>query len=306
MRNDFFKRLHEHFADNTDTYLLTGDLGFVLFDPFRDTDPKRFIDAGAAEANMVGTAAGLALSGKKVVCYSITPFLTMRAFEQVRLNLALHNADVKLVTVGGGFTYGFEGYTHFGFEDLALMASLPNMRTFAPADTTDAVNLADWCMQDNGPAYIRLGRQAEESIYELETPFLSGKAVHLRKGTDGLIIATGSMVQSALQAREILSEEGIDAGVLYVHTLSPFDSEGVAEIAGRYPAVVTAEEHNLLGGLGSQAAQALLEAGKAPRFKMIGIENYDRNLIGDAEYLRERYGLSGTNIAETLKKLIIK
>ena len=297
MRNIFFKVLADMARIYDDIYLLTGDLGFKLFDDFRAKYPERFFDVGLAEANMIGIAAGLSLSEKNVYCYSIIPFLTMRAYEQVRIDIAYHNLNVKLVGVGGGFTYGLEGFTHFGLEDLALMKALPNMTVVVPADPKEAEQLAKISYEYRTPLYIRLGRTGEPSIHSESPNFEIGKGMILSEGKDIAIFAIGNMVYHAKQVINILEKEGLTVTLVNMHSLKPLDIDLIKECASIHKAVFTIEEHSIIGGLGSSVAEVLSENSYKGIFKRIGIPVSLENFIGNADYLRKRYGLSVENIS---------
>lgn len=194
MRKTFFATLQELYKKHHDIYVLTGDLGYKLFDGIRSVCPDRFYNMGIAEANMVGVASGMALCGNTVYCYSIIPFLVMRAYEQIRLDVDYHNLNVKLVGVGAGFGYGMEGITHFALEDISLMASLQNMTVVSPADQFEASCLADISYEHQGPMYIRIGKTGAPLIHQKTPKFKLGKSMFLSEGKKVAIFATGDMV----------------------------------------------------------------------------------------------------------------
>jgi transketolase len=285
---------------DTDLYLLTGDLGFRLFDEFRERFSDRFLDMGIAEQNMIGVAAGLALSGKKVYCYSIIPFLVMRAYEQIRVDIAYHNLDVKLVGVGGGFTYGMEGFTHFGLEDFALMRSLPNMTVVVPADPVEARCVAELSATVAGPMYIRLGRTGDPVLHDATPPLEIGKAMILREGVDASIFVTGSMAAVALSVADRLEHTGIAATVINMHTLKPLDVETIKSTASTRKIIISIEEHNISGGLGSAIGEVLLESHYHGLFKRFGISEPLGTAMGDADFLRDTHGLTADNIFQQI------
>jgi len=302
MREAFFKTIEDIADTRDDIFILTGDLGFKLFDSFREKHPDRFYDIGVAEANMVGIAAGLALSGKQVFCYSITPFLVMRAFEQVRVDVAYHNANVRLIGVGGGFSYGMEGFTHFGLEDLVLMRSLQNMTVVAPADPVEASQIARIACEFEGPMYIRLGKNGDATVHSSVPDIKIGKAMTLREGKDIAIFAIGNMVLVGRQVSEMLKRHGIDATLINMHTLKPLDVETIVEYCGSHRAIFSIEEHIVNGGLGSAIAEVLSENNYKGFFRRIGIPAELHKTIGRGNYLREVYGLT----PETIYNRIIK
>jgi transketolase len=300
MRSTFFQILYELSQKKNDIFILTADLGFKLFDDFKSKCSERFYDIGVAESNMIGIASGLSLSGKNVYCYSIIPFLVMRAFEQIRIDIAYHNLNVKLVGVGGGFTYGLEGFTHFGLEDLALMRSLPNMTVVVPADPKEAEQLARISYEYPFPLYIRLGRTGEPFIHENIPNFQIGKAIILKKGRNIALFAIGNMVYVAKQIVNMLQNRDIHATLVNMHTLKPFDAETVTQIASTHEAIFSLEEHNINAGLGSAIAEVLSETKYNILFRRFGIPNRLENYIGRAEHLREKYGLTPEKIYEKI------
>jgi len=302
MRENFFKTVEDIADTRDDIFILTGDLGFKLFDSFREKYPDRFFDIGVAEANMIGIAAGLALSGKQVYCYSITPFLVMRAFEQIRVDVAYHNANVKLVGVGGGFSYGMEGFTHFGLEDFVLMRSLQNMTVVAPADPMEASKIAKIACEFEGPMYIRLGKNGDAAVHTSEPDVMIGKAMRLREGKDVAIFAIGNMVLIGMQVADMLKKCGIDAALINMHTLKPLDVETVVEYCGSHRVIFSIEEHIVNGGLGSAIAEVLSENSYKGYFKRIGIPEKLHNTIGRGDHLREVYGLTPEKVYNRIIK----
>lgn len=300
MRATFFKTLEKLYKTNKDIFILTADLGYKLFDNFRLTCPERFYDIGVAEANMIGVAAGLSLTNKNVYCYSIIPFLVMRAYEQIRVDIAYHNLNVKLIGVGGGFTYGLEGMTHFGLEDFALMRSLPNMSIVVPADPLEAEVLANISSEYLGPLYIRLGRTGEPIIHD-KTPSLEiGKAMLMREGKRIALFAIGNMVYIGKQVADSLQKRGLDTTLINMHTLKPLDVETILQVATTHEAIFSLEEHNIHGGLGSAIAEVLAENRCGCYFKRFGIPEKLGNYIGNADYLRVQYGITPEKIYENI------
>ncbi|MCK5617503.1 1-deoxy-D-xylulose-5-phosphate synthase [Candidatus Pacearchaeota archaeon] len=302
MRNMFFSALSEVVTKDDGTFLLTGDLGFGLFDSFRDKWPDKFYDIGVAESNMIGIAAGLSLSGKNVYCYSIIPFLVMRAYEHIRLDIAYNNLNVKLVGVGGGFSYGFEGFTHFGLEDLCLMSALPNMTVVVPADPIEAQQLAKISCQYQSPLYIRLGRTGDPVIHDKTCNFEIGKGMLMSEGKDLAIFAIGNMVLEAKRAVDLLQKQGISATLINMHTLKPLDRELVKQCAASHDVIFSIEEHYAIGGLGAALTEVLCETGHKGKFKKMCIPDKLNGFVGDANYLKEKYELSAKKIASNIIK----
>ena len=296
MRVNFFKALENKAVLHKNIYLLTGDLGFKLFDDFKAKHPDRFFDIGVAESNMIGIAAGLSLSGKNVYCYSIIPFLIMRTYEHVRNDVAYQNLNIKLIGTGGGFTYGLEGFTHYGLEDLAIMRTLPNMAVVVPADPLEAKSLAEASVEHVGPIYIRLGRTGEPVVHDKPFEFRIGHPIILKEGKDIAILAIGNMVHTAKEVVEKLKQKGIAAMLVNMHTLKPLDKEMIQDLSITHSSIFTVEEHYINGGLGSAVAEVLIDSGFKGKLTRIGIPDNPDKHIGNAEYLRSQYGLTADSI----------
>ena len=304
MRATFFNSIEDLYKKDKNIFVLTADLGYKLFDNFKKHCSDRFYDIGVAEANMIGISSGLALSGKNVYCYSIIPFLVMRAYEQIRVDIAYHNLNVKLIGVGGGFTYGLEGFTHFGLEDLTLMRSLPNMTIVVPADPLEATSLAKYSNVHKGPMYIRLGKTGEPLIYNKEPEFKIGKAMVLNEGKRVALFGIGNMVYSGKKVAGMLSKAGVNPTVINMHTLKPLDDQMIIQVSLTHDYIFSLEEHNIHGGLGSAMAEVLMENGYKGCFRRMGIPDKLRNCIGNADHLRQEYGLSPEKIYERILKEI--
>ena len=304
MRNAFVKTLTRLAEKDENIYLLTGDLGFSVFEDFAERFPKRFINCGVAEQNMIGVAAGLALSGKKVYVYSIVPFVTMRCFEQIRNDVCYQNLDVKLVGVGGGFSYGDLGATHYAIEDIAVLRSLPNMTVLCPADPLETEELILKSYQTKTPTYIRLDRTGEKILYNAKPELEIGKPSVLKEGEDGVIIATGPQVGFCLKALEKLKSLGYGFKLLSLHTLKPIDRESLLEEIKEIKKIFTIEEHNIIGGLGSAVAEILAESDWQGSFKRIGVPDEYPSKIGSPEYLRQKYQLTPEKITEFILKQV--
>jgi transketolase len=285
-------------------FLLTGDLGFSVFEKFKNEFPERFFDVGVAEQNMVGIASGLALSGKIVFVYSIIPFLTMRAFEQIRLDICYQNTDVKMVGVGGGFAYGSAGSTHHAVEDIAIMRALPNMTVVCPSDPVETELTVNNAVKYNGPVYIRLGRE-KEKLYSGKPHFKFGKGIVKKKGKDITIISTGDILRNVIEVAKKLSQMNISTRVISMHTIKPIDREIILKAAKETKAIFTVEEHNIIGGLGSAVAEILMESPyKNVSFKRLGIPDTFVKEVGGQEFLRKKYDLSISSIFKTIIKNI--
>ncbi len=259
MRTAFLQTLLDIAAQDDRVWLLTGDLGFSVLEPFAGRFPGRYVNVGVAEQNMIGVAAGLALSGKVVFVYSIANFPTMRCLEQIRNDVCGHNLSVKIVAVGGGFSYGALGYSHHGIEDLAVMRALPQMDVIVPADPVEARLVTRMTAARPGPAYLRLGKSREPTLHTSEPALRRGHPVEVRPGRDVAVMVSGPILDAALKAAEQVRSAGMSPAVYSVPWLKPLEREPVAELARRYVRIVTVEEARLTGGLGGAVAEVLAE-----------------------------------------------
>jgi transketolase len=303
MRNKVVNRIHNAARKNKDIYFLTGDLGYSVLEQFQAELPDQVINAGIAEQNMMGVAAGLALAGKKVFVFSIVPFVTMRCFEQVRVDVCYQNLDVTIIGVGGGFAYGTLGTTHYGLEDLALMRSLPNMKVVAMSDPFEAAQLFEQILHRKGPWYVRLNRGGEKVITEQSVPPQIGTGSVLKKGVQVTIFSIGAITDIALAASANLEACGIQAEVIHLHTLKPLDKEIIKDRARTRVAIITLEEHSIIGGLGSAVAEVLADNGLAVPFRRLGVQDTYLPVIGRQDFLRAQVGLSEEVVVDTIKEL---
>lgn len=303
MRKTFVNTLIELAEKDKDIYLLTGDLGFSLLEDFAKKFPKRFINCGVAEQNMMTLAAGLALAGKKPYVYSIIPFATMKCFEQIRNDVAYQNVNVKIVGVGSGFAYGHLGCTHHSIEDIAIIRSLPNMAVLSPADPLEAKELILKSYSSKSPTYLRLHKSGDKVLYNFTPNIEIGKPSVLVDGDCGLIIATGTAVGLALEVAGKLKSKGYNFKLLSQHTLKPIMKEFLLnEIAGK-KVIVAIEEHNIIGGLGSLLAEILAESDWHGKFKRFGVPDKFCSKVGGEQYLRNLFGLTVDNITERILEL---
>jgi transketolase len=301
MRDAFFGALTDLAERDERVWALTGDLGIGLFDDFCRVAPGRYLNVGIAEQALVGVAAGLAYAGQRPVAYSIAPFLTARAHEQVRVDVAIAHANVTLVGVGGGVAYGYLGPTHHGTEDLAVMRALPGMTVLAPADPAEARRATEAALALDGPVYLRLGKNGEPDLLA-DAPFAIGSAVALAEGGDVVLASTGPVLRQVLGAAARLERDGVHATVLHFGTVKPFDVPALIAAAARTGAVLTVEEHTIVGGLGSAAAEALAEAGTGARLRRIGLRDTFAHEVGSQGYLLAAHGITEEQIhAEALE-----
>jgi transketolase len=297
MRDAFVKILSSSAEDLPQIMLITGDLGFGVLTGFADRFPRQFINAGVAEQNMTAIAAGLALDGRKVFTYTIANFATLRCLEQIRNDVCYHNAGVVVVCIGGGFSYGQLGMSHFATEDLAIMRALPNMKVIAPTGIWETQEATKALIDGGGPAYLRLDKGVAASAPRENESFKIGRARVLRDGRDITLIGTGAILSEALTAADRLAEQKISCRVISVHTIKPFDDETILSAARETGGIITVEEHNILGGLGSAVSEVCLEAGVAPKFfARVGINDLFPTIVGDQDYLRGVYGLNAAAI----------
>jgi len=264
--------------------------------------PERFFQVGVAEQNLMGTAAGLAAAGKIAFASSFAVFATGRAFEQIRNTIAYARLNVKIAATHAGITVGEDGGSHQSVEDVALMRVLPNMTVLVPADARETENAVAAAIAIDGPVYLRLGRLAVPGVYEQDYQFVPGRAVQLCPGVDLTIIANGIMVHMAQAAAELLAADGISARVLNMHTVKPLDEQAVVAAARETGAILTAEEHSVIGGLGSAVAEVLAEQCPVP-LQRIGIADCFGE-SGRAEELLTRHGLTTAQLAEQARKLL--
>lgn len=259
MRDTFVKTLVELAKEDKNIELITGDLGFGVLKPYWEAVPDQFTNAGIAEQNMTTVAAGMALEGKTVFTYSIGNFPTLRCLEQIRNDCAYHNANVKVVCIGGGFVYGSLGMSHQATEDLAILRALPDVVVMAPADLVEAEECTKALAAYPGTAYLRLGRGGEKRIHDHIDNFQIGKAIKVRDGKKIAIFSTGAIFEEVNAAYNVLVEKGYDPAVYTFPTVKPIDTEVIKECAKEFDVVVTCEEHNIVGGFGSAVAEVMAE-----------------------------------------------
>lgn len=301
MRNAFADEVTKLGAEDSRVVLLSGDIGNRLFDEFKVRSPGRFFNCGVAEANMMGMAAGLGLSGLRPVVYTITPFLTTRCYEQVRNDVCYHKAPVIIVGTGAGLSYAELGPTHHSCEDMALMRLLPDMTVLAPCDAVELRLGLRAALRQAGPVYMRIGKKGEPIIHKSQPDFTIGRAITLRQGADVCLIGTGNMVSVVLAAADALETEQVSARVESFPTVKPLDTARLAELFESYAVVAVVEEHGRAGGLGGSIAEWLATQPKS-HGRMLGFGTDDVFLheVGSQDYARRRFGLTADNIARTV------
>lgn len=304
-RSGFGEGLLEAGKRNENVVALCADLiGSVRMDLFADAFPERMIECGIAEANMIGIAAGLALSGKVAFASSFAAFSTGRVYDQIRQAVAYSNTNVKIAGSHAGITLGEDGATHQILEDIGMMKMLPNMVVLNPCDhnQTKAATIA--AAEYDGPVYIRYGRPKVPVFIPEDMPFEIGKALILNEGKDVTLVATGHLVWEALQAAKTLEEQGISAEVIDIHTIKPLDSEAILASVAKTGCVVGCEEHQFNGGLNESIAQLLVRNNPKP-MEFVGIDD-SFGESGTPDALMEKYGLKAKNIVEAAKKVIAR
>lgn len=302
-RAAFGNALVELGAKRDDFVVLDADLAAATqTGMFKKAFPDRFYDCGIAEADMMGIAAGIAATGKKVVCSSFAMFAAGRAFEQVRNSIGYPHLNVIIGATHAGISVGEDGATHQCCEDIALMRTIPGMTIINPADETEAKKAVEAAFELDGPVYMRFGRLAVPVIFGDDYKFEVGKSVELREGNDVTIIATGLMVSEALEAYELLKKDGINARIIDMHTIKPLDNEAVIRAARETGAIVTAEEHSVIGGLGGAVSELLGEEYPVPVVKLGVYDTFGHS--GPAPKLLDEFGLRAANIAEKAKKAV--
>lgn len=303
MRTAFIEQLCVLAEQDERIWLVCGDLGYSVLEAFSSRFPTRYLNAGVAEQNMTGIAAGLALAGKTVFTYSIANFPVMRCLEQIRNDVCYHNLNVKVVSVGGGLAYGSHGYTHHGVEDLAVMSVMPNMTVVAPGDPVEARAATTALAGAHGPAYLRLGKAGEPLLHRQEIGFQLGHAIQLQEGSDLTLISTGGMLGTALEAARRLVSKGYSVRLLSMPTLVPLDVESIRRAATETKGILTIEEHGR-GGLGTMAAEVLAGMRGRGAFFPMCLGATPVKVAGSQTQLREAQGLSVEGIIAAAEKIL--
>jgi transketolase len=306
MRETCLKMVYELAQKDERVFFIGSDLGVGVLKEFKQNIPARFFMEGVSEANIIGMAAGLAMDGQVVYINTIATFLTRRCFEQIAVDLCMHNVNVRLIASGGGLVYAPLGPTHLAIEDIAILRALPNMTIVAPADAVEMKRIMPSTLDHPGPIYIRVAKGYDPLVTTETGPYTIGQAVPMRDGGDALLLTTGVGLQVCLAASDRLATQGIRAGVLHLPTVKPLDVEAILHGIQRVPVVVSVEEHTLMGGLGSAIAEALCETDLlgGRRFKRIGIPDVFPDKYGDQNGLMKRYGISAENVATQVLALL--
>jgi transketolase len=298
MRNAFAGEMTQLGAVDSRIVILSGDIGNKLFDKFKAKNEGRFINCGVAEANMMGVAAGMALSGLRPIVYTITPFTTTRCYEQIRVDACYHNVPVIIVGTGSGLAYAELGPTHHSCEDLAIMRVLPNMTVLAPADEVELRQCLKAALELDGPVYIRIGKKGEAITPKKDDVFEIGRSITVREGSDVCLIGAGVLLPLLIEAASKLAKQNVSARVESFHTVKPLDEKTLGDAFSSYSVVAVVEEHSQLGGLGGSIAEWLSRQNPM-KGKMISFGTGDEFMheVGSQKYAREKYGLTAENIA---------
>jgi transketolase len=302
MRDTFVKTLLNEAKKDPNIILMTGDLGFGVLDEFQKELPDQFINSGVNEQTMMGLAAGYASTGKRVFVYSIGNFPTLRCLEQIRNDVCLMNNSVVVVSVGAGYAYGSQGYTHHALEDIAVLRALPNMDVIVPADPRETVGITRLLTSTKNPSYLRLGKSNEPAIHEKEIEMEPGKINELSGGEDGTVIFSGSVGVVVLQAAKELASEAINVSVASMPFVSRIDVEYLKSAAKKGPIVVV-EEHSYRGGVGSAILETLSMHGISARIALVASAQTNLSQIGDQDFLRNENGINTKSIITKFKAL---
>jgi transketolase len=304
VRSAFVRALVDLAEQDDRVVLMTGDLGFMALEPFRDRFPDRFFNMGVAEQNMVGVATGLAEAGFKPFCYSIVPFAVLRPYEFIRNGPVLHGLPVTIVGMGGGFEYGNAGPSHYGIEDVGVMRLLQDMAVIAPADAEQVEAAVKARGAWPGPAYLRLGKNDRAHVPGLDGRFELGRAQEVRAGTDVALFTMGSITESVVAAAEALGRDGISAAVVVIASVSPAPADDIRRIASAHRRAVTIEAHVTNGGIGSLVSEIIAESGLGCRLVRMGVDRPYGTRGGSEAYLHETHGISAACIEGRVRALI--
>ena len=305
MRNAFAKEITKLGQADERIVLLSGDIGNRLFDDFKIACPGRFFNCGVAEANMIGLAAGLAMSGFRPVCYTITPFVTYRCLEQIRIDVCYHEAPVTIVGTGSGLSYASLGATHHSCEEMGMLRLLPGMTVLAPADSFEVQACLQAVLRENRPAYLRIGKKGEPRVHPKPPAYKIGESIVLREGQDVFFVVAGTILPVALAAADALAATGLSVGVASMPSVKPMDLALLQRVFGQCRVVATVEEHSVLGGLGGSVAEWLSDQ-SAPQARLVRFGTADEflHLTGEQEEARAHFGLTAEAMAARVAALL--
>lgn len=304
MRTAYLDILYSIAKKDKNVYALISDNGAIVYDKYRKDLNEQYLNFGISEQNMLGAAAGMANCGKIPFAYTIGAFLAYRALEFIRNDICLQNQNVKIVGTGAGQVYSGLGPTHHSTEDMGALRSLPNLTILSPASPIEVKKTVIAAYQIFGPVYIRLGTNKEQEIYKDDYIFEVGKGVELCQGTDITIIGTGNILADILQAKDILNNEEISVRVINMHTIKPFDANIVKKAVKETKGIITVEDHNIIGGLGSAVSEVIAESGIGTKFRRIGLQDRFSKGYGTYAQVKEENGIGIDRILETVKSFL--
>ncbi len=299
MRTAYLNTLYNLAKKDKNVFALISDNGAIVYDKYRADLGEQYFNFGISEANMLGAAAGMASCGKIPFAYTIGAFLAYRALEFIRNDICLQNQNVKVVGTGAGMVYSALGPTHHSTEDFGCLRSLPNLTILSPASPLEVKKVTEAAYEIKGPVYIRLGTNKEQEIYEKDYEFQIGKGVEICQGNDATIISTGNIIVDVLEVRKRLELEGISTRVINIHTIKPFDRDIVMKAIEETNAIVTVEDHNVIGGLGSAVSEVIAESGIGTKFKRIGLTDFSKG-YGSYAQVKEQNRIGIDKIIEEM------
>jgi len=304
MRRAFVKSIGEIMQKDKKVVLMIGDIGAYLLREVTAKYPDRVFNMGASEAAMMSAASGMALDGWTPFVYTITPFITSRCYDQIRVGVGYHDTNVKIIGVGSGVSYAALGGTHHSLEDIAIMRAIPNMSVLVPSDSTETSEICLTAAKHKGPCYIRLQLNVDPVDVKYSSAFKIGKARIVKRGGDVTLFAVGDMLKEALTTSEMLGEDGVSTTVINVSSIKPLDKKAILKNVEGAKAVFTIEEHNIIGGLGSTISEVIAESNVSnrPLFKIIGVNDTYVDIHGKKSDLLQKFGLDAKGIYKTIKK----
>ncbi len=303
MRTAYLDTLYDLAEKDKRVYALISDNGAIVYDKYRKDLAAQYLNLGISEANMLGVAAGMASCGKIPFAYTIGAFLAYRAFEFIRNDICLQKQNVKIVGTGAGQVYSALGPTHHSTEDMSGLRALPNLTIISPASPLEVRKATIAAYEYEGPVYLRLGTNKEAEIYDEDYSFKIGKGVTIREGEDVTLISTGSMVKDILEVADLLKKDGVQARVINIHTIKPIDREIILQAVEETGRIVVAEDHNIIGGLGSAIAEVIAESGRGVCFKRFGLNDFSKG-YGTYAQVKEMNGIDVGRIYREVKLLL--
>ncbi|MDE7433232.1 MAG: transketolase [Lachnospiraceae bacterium] len=303
MRTAYLNTLYELAKSDKRVYALISDNGAIVYDKYRKDLPEQYLNLGISEANMIGMAAGMASCGKIPFAYTIGAFLAYRAFEFIRNDVCLQNQNVKIVGTGAGEIYSALGPTHHSTEDLGGLRAVPNLTIICPASPTEVKKATKAAYEHEGAVYLRLGTNRESEIYDEDYEFRIGKAVTLKEGEDITLVGTGSILKDIVDVADNLNTEGISVRVINMHTIKPIDKNAIIKAVDETGKIVTVEDHNIIGGIGSAVAEVIAEYGREVQFKRLGLYNFSKG-YGNYIEIKHGNGIGMNSICKCVKEMV--